>query len=130
MKKNFIGTTVILPAKNVRETATFYQDILGFELNGIWENPSYGSVRRGDVVIEFGEGRKEFAGSGICLIHVDNADEIYNELRTKKIEFVGDLSDREYGCRDFRVKDNNGNMLIICHSLNNQNDLLQNNKVA
>ncbi len=119
-----------MPVKSVRETATFYQEMLGFELNGIWEKPTYGSVRRGNVFIEFGEARKEFAGSGICFVHVDNADDIYEELKTKNIEFVGDFSDRPYGCRDFRVKDNNGNMLIIGHALENKKELLQNNKIA
>ena len=62
MESNFLDATVILPVKNVLETAKFYQDNLGFEVSLLWENPAYGSVRRGDVVIEFGEGRKEFAG--------------------------------------------------------------------
>jgi len=77
MQENFLGTTVILPVKSVRDTAAFYK-----------------------------------------------------ELITKEVEFVGDLSDREYGCRDFRVKDNNGNMLIIGHALDNQSKLLKNKKIA
>ena len=134
MKNDFLSTTVILPVINARETAKFYENMLGFEITGIWKvsenGTEYGSVRRGDVIIEFGEGRKEYAGSGACLIHVDNADEIYSELKSKSDEIVGDLADRDYGRRDFRIKDNNGNLLIINHSLNNQNELLQTNKVT
>jgi len=134
MTSGFLSTTVILPVNNARETASFYEHMLGFEITGIWKvsenGTEYGSVRRGDVIIEFGEGRQEYSGSGVCLIHVDNADEIYRELKSKGVELVGDLADREYGNRDFRVKDNNGNILIISHSLNNQNELLHNNKVA
>jgi uncharacterized glyoxalase superfamily protein PhnB len=134
MNNVFLGTTVILPVKSVRETTKFYETMLGFEITGIWEisdkGTEYASVRRGDVIIEFGEGRSEYSGSGVCLIHVANADEIYSEFKTKGVEFVGDLLDRDYGNRDFRVKDNNGNILIISHSLSNQNELLQTNKVA
>lgn len=130
MESKFLDTTVILPVRNVLETAKFYQNNLGFEVSLLWENPSYGSVRRGDVVIEFGEGRKEFAGSGVCFIHVVNADNIYNEFKSKDIEFVGDLSDRDYGSRDFRIKDNNGNILIIGHALKNQKELLEKGNVA
>jgi uncharacterized glyoxalase superfamily protein PhnB len=134
MNKEFLGTTVILPVENVRETAKFYESMLGFEITGIWsvsdQGAEYGSVRRGDVIIEFGEGRKEYSGSGVCLIHVDNADEIYKEFKSNGVELVGDLSDRDYGNRDFRIKDNNGNLLIISHSLSNQNELLQTNRVA
>ncbi|MCU7919569.1 MAG: VOC family protein [Candidatus Thiodiazotropha sp. (ex Epidulcina cf. delphinae)] len=134
MNSGFLSTTVILPVKSVRETASFYKSMLGFEIIGIWEvsanGTEYGSVQRGDVIIEFGEGRKEYSGSGVCLIHVENADEIYSEFKSKGVELVGDLADRDYGNRDFRVKDNNGNILIISHSLSNQNELLQTNKVA
>jgi len=134
MENTFLNTTVILPVENVIETARFYEEKLGFEIVGIWYvpeyNSEYASVKRDDVVIEFGDGRKEYAGGGMCIIHVDNADAIYEELKSNGIEFVGDLNSREYGNRDFRIRDNNGNMLIISHSLNNQNKLLQHNKVA
>ncbi len=127
---NFLGTTVIFPVQDVATTVKYYKENLGFEVNGVWENPAYGSVKRDQVVIEFGEGRKDHAGSGVCIIHVENADHIYNELKSKNVEFVGDFSNREYGNKDFRVKDNNGNILIIGHSLKNQNELLLKNKIA
>ena len=127
---NFLGTTVIFPVQDVATTVKYYIENLGFEVNGVWGNPEYGSVKRYQVVIEFGEGRKDHVGSGVCIIHVENADHIYNELKSKNVEFVGDFSDREYGNKDFRVKDNNGNILIIGHSLKNQNELLLKNKIA
>jgi len=127
---NFLGTTVILPVKNVTNTVRFYKEKPGFEVNGVWEKPAYASVKRGQVVIEFGEGQKDHAGSGLCIIHVENAEQIFNELKSKNVEFVGDFADREYGNKDFRIKDNNGNMLIIGHSLENQNELLLNKKIA
>lgn len=130
MGNNFLGTTVILPATHVKETTTFYRDKLGFEVDFIWESPAYGSVRRGDVVIEFGEGRKTFAGCGVCFIRVANADAVYDEFRSKGIELVGDLGDRDYGSRDFRIKDNNGNTLIIGHALENQDALLKQGSVT
>lgn len=122
----YLGTNPILPASDVKETANFYRDILGFEIDVLWENPPYAVVARDQVIIEFGEGRKAYAGTGICNIFVEDADEIYHELSSKHIEFVGDLADREYGSRDFRVRDNNGNMLIISSPLINQKEMLEN----
>jgi len=130
MHTNFLGSNPIFPVKSVVETANFYKDKLGFTICGIWENPSYGVVSRGDVVIEFGEGRKEYAGSAICIIRVENADAVYKEWKLTGVEFVGDFAERDYGSKDFRVKDNNGNMLIVGHALENKNELLKNNKVA
>ncbi|MEZ8824628.1 glyoxalase superfamily protein [Vibrio sp. 10N.261.55.A7] len=122
---NFLGTNPILPVKSVRETASFYKDSLGFEIDILWENPPYAVVARGQVIIEFGEGRKDFAGTGVCNIFVNNVDDIYKELSKKDITFVGDISDREYGNRDFRIRDNNGNMLIFSCPLINQKKLLE-----
>jgi hypothetical protein len=130
MSNNFLGSNPIFPVKSVVETATFYMEKLGFNICGIWENPSYGVVSRGDAVIEFGEGRKEYAGSGICIIRVEDADAVYKEWKLNEVEFVGDIADREYGSKDFRIKDNNGNILIVGHALVNKNELLNNNKVA
>jgi len=130
MNTNFLSITVILPAKNVVETAKFYEEKLGFEIIGIWRNPEYSSVRRGHVIIEFGEGQKEHAGSGVCLIQVNNADELYSEFKSKQVEFIGDVSEQEYGKRNFKIKDNNGNILIICQTSKSQNEHILTDKIA
>lgn len=130
MSEQFLRANPILPVKSVIETAKFYEEKLGFKIALLWENPSYGAVKRGNATIEFGEGRKQHAGSGVCIIIVSNADTIYEEWKSRGVEFIGDLSDRDYGSRDFRAKDNNGNMLIIGHALENQQELLQKGNVA
>jgi catechol 2,3-dioxygenase-like lactoylglutathione lyase family enzyme len=130
MSEQFLGASPILPVADVEATAHFFSEKLGFETVGLWHEPNYGVVRRGQTVIEFGSGRKEFAGSGVCFIHVENADQVHEEWQAQDIEFVGDLSDRDYGSRDFRIRDNNGNMLIIGHPLPNQAELLRQGKVA
>jgi len=130
MGEQFLGANPILPVKDVRDTAKFYQEKLGFEVIVLWEEPPYGVVKRGKTVIEFGDRRELYAGSGVCSIHVGNADMVYGELNAKGVEFVGDLADRDYGCRDFRVRDNNGNMLIIGHDLDNQDELIRQGNIA
>ena len=127
MKKTadqFLETTVILPVVNVRESAMFYKQKLGFDINIMWENPNYASVSRENVVIEFGDARRKYAGSGVCYIHVKDVDSVYKEMQISAVEFVGDLSDRDYGSRDFRIKDNNGNLLIIGSPLSNKKELI------
>lgn len=130
MSEQFLRANPILPVKSVIDTAKFFEEKLGFTIALLWENPSYGAVKRGNATIEFGEGRKEHAGSSICIIIVNNADTIYEEWKSKDVEFVGDFADRDYGSKDFRVKDNNGNMLIVSHALENQKELLQKGNVA
>ena len=127
MNNEFKSANPILPVKSVDETAKFYKDKLGFEIEVLWENPKYAAVKRGAVTIEFGEGRPEHVGSGICYIHVQNVDMVYKEFKNAQIEFVGELENRDYGNRDFRVKDNNGNILIIGSPLANQKQLQRDN---
>jgi hypothetical protein len=130
MSKQFLGVNPILPVKNVQETARFYEEKLGFITKILWENPAYGVVKRGKTVIEFGDRRKEFAGTGVCIIFVDCADDIYSEWKSREVEFVGDIADRNYGSRDFRIRDNNGNMLIISQDLENKGELIKKGNVA
>jgi transcriptional regulator with XRE-family HTH domain len=120
----FQGANVIMPVISVRDTARFYVEKLGFDIEILWENPPYGVVARGQTIIEFGEGRQQYAGSGVCIVFVKDTDAVYREYIDKDIELVGDIADRDYGTRDFRIRDNNGNMLIICSSLANQQELL------
>lgn len=130
MSEQFLRANPVLPVTSVIDTAKFFEEKLGFTIALLWENPSYGAVKRGNAIIEFGEGRKEHAGSGACIIIVNNADTIYEEWKSKGVEFVGDFADRDYGSKDFRVKDNNGNMLVIGHALENQKELMEQGNVA
>jgi transcriptional regulator with XRE-family HTH domain len=116
----FLGANPILPVISVHDTAKFYEEKLGFEIEILWNEPPYGVVARERATIEFGEGRKGYAGSGVCLIFVNDADTVYDEYIKKDVEFIGDIADRYYGSRDFRVKDNNGNTLIFSSPLTNQ----------
>lgn len=123
--EQFLGTNPILPVSSVYETAKFYEEILGFDIEILWKNPPYGVVAKGKTIIEFGEGRKDFAGTGVCVIFVSDVDVVHHEYSNKKIEFVGNIADRDYGSRDFRIRDNNGNMLIFSSPLINQKELIK-----
>ena len=120
----FLGANPILPVASVCETARFYEEALGFEVELIWRNPPYAVVARDKTIIEFGEGRKAYAGTGVCVIFVGDVDEVYREYGSRNLELLGDLADRDYGSRDFRVKDNNGNVLIFSSPLANQKALI------
>lgn len=122
--EQFLGANPVLPVTSVYETAKYYEEKLGFEIEILWSNPPYGVVARDRTIIEFGEGRKDYAGTGVCIIFVSDVDVVYKEYSNKEVEFFGDIADRNYGSRDFRVKDNNGNVLIFSSPLINQQELI------
>jgi transcriptional regulator with XRE-family HTH domain len=120
----FLGANPILPVASVVETAEFYKESLGFDIDVLWRSPPYGVVARDQAIIEFGEGRKEVAGTGVCMIFLANVNVVYEEYSAKGLDIIGELANRDYGSRDFRVKDNNGNLLILSSPLINQRALL------
>jgi len=126
----FQSANPILPVRDVKEAAKFYREQLGFSIDVIWENPHYACVSRGGVTIEFGEGRPEHVGSGICYIHVTDVDAVYEELIARRVIHVGALQTRDYGNKDFRVKDNDGNLLIFGSPLINKEELIARRNVA
>jgi len=130
VKEQFLGSIPILPVKSVIETAKFFEEKLGFAIKILWKNSSYCVVKRGNAVVEFGERRREYAGSGVCIIQVENADVVYEEWKSKDVEFVGNFAERDYGSKDFRIRDINGNMLIVGHALENKKELLQKGNIA
>lgn len=122
--KLFLGANPILPVTSVHETAKFYKEKLSFEIEVLWETPPYAVVARDKTIIEFGEGRKNFAGTGVCIIFVSDVDTVYKEYSSRNLEFEGNLADRDYGSRDFRIRDNNRNILIFSSPLINQKESL------
>ena len=120
----------ILPVKNVKETALFYKEKLGFNIDVIWENPNYACVSRGGVTLEFGEGRPEHVGSGVCYIHVKDVEKVYQLYNILGLNLVGDFETRDYGSKDFRIRDNNGNLLIFGSPLSNKKELVAERNVA
>lgn len=120
----------VMPVKDAKQTAKFYKEYLGFSIDVLWENPNYACVSRGGVNIEFGEGRPDHVGSGVCVIQVSDVDIIYEELKTHGVKFVGDFADRDYGSKDFRIRYNDGNLLIFGSALANKDELIAKGNIA
>jgi uncharacterized glyoxalase superfamily protein PhnB len=126
----FTSANPVMPVKNAKAAAAYYRDKFGFSIDVLWENPNYACVSRGGITIEMGEGRPTHVGSGVCYIRVDDADRLYNEFKSRKLIFVGDYADRVYGCRDFRVKDSDGNILIFGSALPKKDELIAKHNIA
>jgi len=126
----FHYANTVMPVKNTKETAQYYKDYLGFSIDILWENPNYACVSRGGISIELGEGRPNHVGSGACVIQVSDVDAIYDEFSAQGVTFVGDFSERNYGSKDFRVRDNDGNLLIFGSALANKEELIAKRNIA
>jgi catechol 2,3-dioxygenase-like lactoylglutathione lyase family enzyme len=114
---------------NVVRTATYYRDVLGFEIAGYWDGERvhhddaapvlFGIVRRGPVRLHFNRAGdsyvhpERFDDGYDVYFHVAGIDELGQELRTRGADIINGPEDRVYGQRELVVRDCNGLILAF-----------------
>ena len=116
MKKLVSHAATVFPVKDVRKTADFYRDELGFEITFEWGDPIRYAVtnREESVFLHFSKMDSDFtppADHTMLYVFVDDVDAIYKEFESKNVDISNPIGDREYGMRDFDVRDPNGFIL-------------------
>jgi uncharacterized glyoxalase superfamily protein PhnB len=108
--------TVDLPA-----TLAYYQDKLGFQCLGTWQDPPvYAIVARDHHAIHFRRAEPSTANPNKypeelldAYIHVEDADTLYAEYAAKGVEFTRGLGNMPWHSREFVVKDCDGRLLAF-----------------
>ena len=102
--------------KDVRITAEWYRDFLGFEIGEYFlDPPVFVHVWRNHVVFQIGLAREPEAltrparGLGCnAYVWTDHVDDLSLEFRSKGVRIVEDPVDRKYACREMMIEDCNG----------------------
>jgi catechol 2,3-dioxygenase-like lactoylglutathione lyase family enzyme len=98
----------VLMVPDIIAAANFYSTKLGFKVAFTWgEPPSYAGVNIGNVQIFLNRGEANPRGIEVYFV-VGNADELCEFHRANGVEILVDPGDREYGIRDYRIRDLNG----------------------
>lgn len=108
---------------DVRRTAEWYRDNLGFEILGYFfgEPPVYCIVRRGNVEIHFGKGDTDATinnesircGSMEAYVAIEGVQALYDELISKGVEVPYPPTKRIYECTEIEITDCDGHKLIF-----------------
>ncbi|MGH2646809.1 MAG: VOC family protein [Ginsengibacter sp.] len=116
----------ILWIKNLRETISFYENVLGFSSHSNF--PNFASLHKDDVEImiieptsEPGEEDSFFPKpllTGSIFIYMQDVDE-YWKLVKDKATIKSPICDREYWMRDFSILDNNGYEIVFGQDISN-----------
>jgi len=123
----------ILWTKNLDETVSFYETVLGFK--GKSDFPNFASLTRGNVEIMFvvpqdddnsvegEEGNKDFFPkpllTGGLFITTDEVDDIWASVKNRRV-VKSAIEDRAYFMRDFSILDNNGYELVFGQDISNR----------
>ena len=125
----FTDAQAIIRVANFKTTVSFYQEQLGFDLMILWPQPRYAVLKRDAVTLEIAE-KPEHKGSSAIYINVTDVDALHDQMLSVQGGRVGNLYDRDYGVRDFRVEDPEGNVLIFGSDLEDRDTIIALNNLA
>ena len=118
----FLAVEPVLHVHNVLQTAEYYRDKLGFNIDFLYGNPpTHGGVSRGEwsgsmVSIQLSQvpSNHEIVPSGHLHIRVGQPiDTLAEDYRIKGVEIISDPDNKPWGFREFTIKDLNGHILIF-----------------
>jgi hypothetical protein len=117
----------ILWTKNLRETISFYENVLAFSSRSNF--PNFASLYKDDVEIMMIEptSKPEEQDSffpkpsltGSIFIFMKDVDEYWGLIKDKAI-IKSPICDREYLIRDFSILDNNGYEIVFGQDISNR----------
>ena len=124
----------ILWTKDLNETISFYETVLGFKKQG--QVPNYVSLTRDNVEIMFvlpidepedckdPDNKEEFFPkpqlTGSIYIITEKVDGLWESIRNKAT-IRSSIADRQYLMRDFSILDNNGYELVFGEDISSKN---------
>src|SRR5215472_6739856 len=106
---------------DIPATLAYYQDKLGFECVGTWQDPPvYAIVARDGHAIHFRCAEPPTANPDKyedelldAYLSVENADALYAEYQERGVGFTRELGDTPWGTREFVVRDCDGRLLAF-----------------
>ena len=114
------NVTPILLVRDVKTCAAFFEQKLGFEIDFLHGLPPfYGAVSRDGVCLHMRYVRPPFFAQAavqekslICAsIEVSNVQALFEEFKTRGVEFAQTLTKQAWGGTDFQVRDPDGNVI-------------------
>jgi len=114
-----------LTVADIRAAVDFYTTKLGFKLGFLWgDPPNFAGIQLDRVQIFLQKGTPDPKGCSIYF-HVGDADELYEFHRANGVEVAVPPGDREYGIRDYTVRDLHGYYLTFGHPLFNMGEPIE-----
>lgn len=102
-----------LAVPDLMAAVEFYTTRLGFVLGFTWgDPPTFAGVNLGEVQVFLSQGTPSPEGADVFFV-VGDVDALYAFHRAAGVEVVQEIGDRDYGMRDYMVRDLNGYRLAF-----------------
>lgn len=105
----------LMPVSDVTAAVDYYTQQLGFKLGFIWgDPPGFAGVNLGEVSMHLSSNDPGTPSSSAYFV-VGDAEELFDFHKANGVTIVEAPEDRDYGLRDYRVRDPWGNELGFGH---------------
>ncbi len=123
MPAQHIRSAAVLQVRDVKKSAAFYNEKLGFNPGSFWgEPPCFCIVGRGTVTIFLDQSRDPEAKPPVnqywaAYVYVDDVDAYHAEVVANGVEIKDGPRDMPHGCREFDVTDPDGHIIAFGQDL-------------
>jgi catechol 2,3-dioxygenase-like lactoylglutathione lyase family enzyme len=103
-----------LPVADVRASAAFYSDVLGFDVGTLWPDalPGFAILHRDGLRLQLGLGKPSAAGSCTLCFDVADALSMHSKIKSRvKIDWGPEVY--FYHRREFAFQDPDGHTIIV-----------------
>ena len=115
----------VLQVRDVKTSAGFYCDTLGFANHGFWtdeepDRPEFCIVQRGDVTIALDRARDGAVPLNqywAAYVYVEDADALHTEFAEHGADILEPPYDAPYGLREFTLRDPDGHLIAFAHDI-------------
>ncbi|HEX6094693.1 MAG TPA: VOC family protein [Thermoanaerobaculia bacterium] len=108
-----------LTVADIPAAVDFYTTKLGFQLDFTWGEPAtFAGVHLDKVQIFLQQGKPAPGGTSVYF-KVGDADELFAFHQRNGVEIAEPIDDRDYGIRDYSVRDSDGYYLTFGHHIFN-----------
>lgn len=116
MERKVVQTRHVLAVKNLANSASYFKDKLGFDLDFVapgWEFLSFGAFK-----VMLGEcsdalwAHETGDHSWFAHVLVENIDEIYQEIKNNGAKINSPIGDKPWGIREFCVETPDGHRIV------------------
>ena len=108
--KLFIQSAPVLHVRDVRATAAYYRDVLGFAWE--YDDGYYSVMRRDNAAIHLVKDDRTPEGVHLFVL-VNDVGAYHDEAVERGADITRDVADQPYGLREFALRDVNGIEIIF-----------------